>query len=620
MISGVRFVRHCRSLLRSESGLMLYLCFRWLLAKSHGENSDVGRPVSLLELLAKSWSCIEGRLIETLMTRDLSENSAMSNLQLMLASCLLSAIRTISIVAQDLVAIAGLVALLHSFYILYHTPVREWQERLKMWLFLRICQVLRCWTNVVDDKLRLLEDKIAKEADKMLKKQPDRKIRHKLPQQGLDHETIMRELNQCAQNENASCETGKVSGTLYAPSTTSARGVAHSRLMSDVYSYYQWANPLKPGIWPRVNQCEAELIGMTANLFHGPNIGCVTSGGTESILLAVRAHWEYYGRRRGIAHPEVVCGTSAHCALLKACKLLRIRLVTLDCNDGTTFQLSARQVQNRITSNTIMIFASCPSFSQGIIDPITQLSEVATKFDIGLHVDACLGSFVVPFSDFCASEALDFRAPGVTTISADLHKYGLAAKGTSVILFRSKELRRASYFPFSQWSGGLYVTPSLAGSRPGGLVACAWAALISIGEDGYRQNAMQIIQAATKIAKTIEEIPGLILMTPRPTVVVCFGSIDFDIYNIKDDLSEMGWKLNALQNPAAINICITENLLPHVNQFLSDLETVVQKIQSFPGSKKKTTGTSTLYSVAKHLPAAQMDKSLCQFIDASLSP
>lgn len=213
-----------------------------------------------------------------------------------------------------------------------------------MWLFLRICQVLRCWTNVVDDKLRLLEDKIAKEADKMLKKQPDRKIRHKLPQQGLDHETIMRELNQCAQNENASCETGKVSGTLYAPSTTSARGVAHSRLMSDVYSCYQWANPLKPGIWPRVNQCEVELIGMTANLFHGPNIGCVTSGGTESILLAVRAHWEYYGRRRGIAHPEVVCGTSAHCALLKACKLLRIRLVTLDCNDGTTFQLSARQV------------------------------------------------------------------------------------------------------------------------------------------------------------------------------------------------------------------------------------------------------------------------------------
>ena len=267
-----------------------------------------------------------------------------------------------------------------------------------------------------------------------------------------------------------------------------------------------------------------------------------------------------------------------------------------------------------------MIFASCPSFSQGIIDSITQLSEVATKFDIGLHVDACLGSFVVPFSDFCASEALDFRAPGVTTISADLHKYGLAAKGTSVMLFRSKELRRASYFPFSQWSGGLYVTPSLAGSRPGGLVACAWAALISIGEDGYRQNAMQIIQAATKIAKTIEEIPGLILMTPRPTVVVCFGSIDFDIYNIKDDLSEMGWKLNALQNPAGINICITKNLLPHVNQFLSDLEAVVQKTQSFPGSKKKTTGTSTLYSVAKHLPAAQMDKSLCQFIDASLSP
>ena len=511
----------------------------------------------------------------------------------------------ISTITQDVVAIAGISGLLRVGYFLYHFQLSDWKD-----LLLRTC--FQWMKPFINKKLQKISNKILKEADSMLAKEPNRTIRLSLPKNGLGDEIILNELSLCANRENTKCQTGKISGTLY------SGGNKHSELMCKVYEFYLWSNPLKPGVWPRVNQCEAEIVAMTARILNGAPIGCVTSGGTESILTAVRAHVELFGKQRGIACPEIICGSTAHCALNKACEVLNVRLLCIDCDDDNSYELKAAAVEKQITCNTIMIFASAPSFPHGIIDPIDDLSALAKQYDIGLHVDACLGGFILPFcQEDIVPRAFDFRLPGVTSMSADTHKYGHATKGTSVVLFKSSDLQHASYFSYSHWSGGLYITPTFAGSRPGALIACAWAALVSIGESGYQQRAQVIVEAARRIADAIKSIDGLKLMTQNPTIVVCFTSDVFNIYRLKDAMSKIGWSLNPLQQPAAVNICVTENL--DVDDLLRDLRAAVDEVKaSIP--QQKIGGTEMIYKTIRMLPPAAVEFAMHRFTDASLAP
>ena len=521
---------------------------------------------------------------------------------------LLPLINIISTVTQDVVAIAGVFGLLHVGYFLYNFRLSDWKD-------LMLSTIFHSIRPFINKRLQKIANKILKEADSMLAKEPHRTIRLILPETGLADDLILNELKSCALKENTTCETGKISGTLYSV------GNEHSELMCKVYQFYLWSNPLKPGVWPRVNQCEAEIVAMTAkilNLSGAPN-GCVTSGGTESILTAVRAHVELYGKQRGITRPEIICGSTAHCALNKACEVLGVRLVLINCDEESSYELKAAAVQKHITCNTIMIFASAPTFPHGVVDPIDELSTIAKQYDIGLHVDACLGGFVLPF---CQGEmtprAFDFRLHGVTSMSSDTHKYGHATKGTSVVLFKSSELQHASYFAYSKWSGGLYITPTVAGSRPGALIACAWAALLSIGHSGYQQRARVIVEAARRIADAIKSIDGLKLMTPNPTIVVCFTSDLFNIYRLKDKMSKMGWSLNPLQQPAALNICITENL--DVDEFIQDLRSAVDKVAKTDISAPNIGGTEMIYNTVSMLPPAAVEFAMHRFTDASLTP
>ena len=249
---------------------------------------------------------------------------------------------------------------------------------------------------------------------------------------------------------------------------------------------------------------------------------------------------------------------------------------------------------------------------------------MALRYDVGLHVDACLGGFVLPFcsdDDTLPTQIFDFRLKGVTSMSADTHKFGHATKGTSVVLFRTMDLQHASYFPCSTWSGGLYITPTIAGSRPGALIACAWSAMVSIGESGYRRRAKLIVKAARRIAAEIESIEGMKLMTPDPTIVVCFGSDEFNIYNLKDSLSKMGWSLNPLQSPPSINICVTENLVIVLDEFLRDLRSAVDEVKGEVSMRqKKSKGTGAIYETVKILPSGPIEYAMCKFIDATLVP
>lgn len=244
-------------------------------------------------------------------------------------------------------------------------------------------------------------------------------------------------LEKSSKDENKKWEEGLVSGAVYGGEAP------HNEILNKVYSLYSLSNPLHPDIWPKVNQCEAEVIAMTANLLNGGDqnvVGTMTSGGTESIIMAVRAHLEYYGNKRGIEYPCIISSTTAHAGLNKGCEMFGISLIQIDCGDKDGYVLKAAKVRKCMTSNVIMIYSSAPCFPQGVIDPIEELSDLALEYDVGLHVDACLGGFVLPFAKMLNYEIpnFDFGCAGVTSMSADTHKYGYASKGTSVVLYRNK--------------------------------------------------------------------------------------------------------------------------------------------------------------------------------------
>lgn len=449
-----------------------------------------------------------------------------------------------------------------------------------------------------------------------------------LPEEGKNPWLLYEELAEHATQEHKTWQRGKTSGTVY------MEDEKHIQLMNEVYGLYSFANSLHPGMWPKLTQCESELIAMTSHFMHGSGIGCTTSGGTESIMLAIKAHWIYYGKRRGITHPELVCGTTVHAAVDKACEVFGIRKVCINCNDrNTNYTLCPKQVERRITPNTIMIIASAPNYPQGTIDPVEEIGTIAQRYAIGLHVDACLGGFVLPFAEPGTFPIFDFQVPGVTSMSVDTHKFGYAPKGTSVVLYRDKGLRHAQYFCCARWTGGIYATPTFAGSRPSALVGCAWASLVVIGLKGYRERTHQLLTASRTIVSGIRnEIPELFILGPEdmsPTMVVCFGSDTMDVYRVADVMQTKGWALNGLQNPASVHICLTLPIAPHAEQFVQDLKDavalVVQEEQEAmrdtdPSKRKKKQGTAGIYGMTGSIPEGPINDLLKAFIDVGLTP
>ena len=274
-------------------------------------------------------------------------------------------------------------------------------------------------------------------------------------------------------------------------------------------------------------------------------------------------------------------------------------------------------VSRLINSNTVLLVGSAPNFPHGIIDDISSLSKLALKRKIPLHVDCCLGSFLVPFLDKAGfeTELFDFRLKGVTSISCDTHKYGFAPKGNSTCLYRTELLRSYQYFISPDWTGGVYASPSIAGSRPGALIAGCWASLMSVGEVGYIDSCHQIVGAAKKIAEAIRENPSLnndIEVMGNPLVsVVAFTSKTLNIYDIADGMGEKGWHLNALQSPPAIHVAVTLPIVKVWENLVGDLEAVIEgekekervRIVEGKGAKGKAVGDSAaLYGVAGSLP------------------
>lgn len=494
---------------------------------------------------------------------------------------------------------------------------------------LQYCSWAEIKDMVVEAILALNEKGLEKERDKMessLKESmwKERKVVTKvLPKDGMDIDLLLKKITSRANIENKRWENGLVSGIVY------GGDLNHTNLLNQVYGLYSLSNPFHADIWPSINQCEAEVISMTASLLNGRDenvVGTMTSGGTESIVMTVRAHLKLYGMKRGVENPEIISGVTAHAGLNKACEMFNIRLVQIPCGEGTGYKLDAKEVERCMNMNVIMIYSSAPNYPQGVIDPIVDLSAVAMKYGVGLHVDACLGGFVLPFAKMMDYDIpkFDFGCPGVTSISADTHKYGYATKGTSVILYRNKELRRAQYFTYSKWTGGLYTTPTIAGSRAGGLIVCAWASLMAIGETGFKSRVKRILDATKEIANEISQIKGLKLLGCDPTphaMIVCFTSTkgsDLDIYQVAEVMTKRHWSLNSLQNPASIHLCVTLKTIEHKEMFINDLRNCVKELLDNP-RKIKEGGSAAIYGVCESMPAGPVNELLMVYTDVTLS-
>ncbi|VUZ43357.1 unnamed protein product [Hymenolepis diminuta] len=391
-------------------------------------------------------------------------------------------------------------------------------------------------------------------------------------------------------------------------------------LLVEIQKRYLWSNPLHVDAFPAVRRMEAEVVKMCIDLFHGDSecCGTMTSGGTESLLLACLAY-RNRAYKLGIRNPEIVVPVSVHASFDKAGTLMNIKIKKVPL-DPVTFKVDLKAMRQAITRRTCLLVGSAPQFPQGIIDDIEGIAELGMSYDIPVHVDSCLGGFLVPFMDEAGYSLapFDFRLPGVTSISCDTHKYGFAAKGTSVIMYRNKEFRKNQFFLVPNWTGGIYASPTFAGSRSGALIAASWAALMYFGREGYVKSSKRIISTARKIAEGVASIPGLRVLGDPQVSVIAFTSDVFDIYQLAELVSRNSdgspnWSLNALQYPSAVHFCVTDvHTQPGLAQrFLDDLRDAAERLIKEP--KKEVSGMAAIYGMCAQIP----DRTLVSTVVAS---
>ena len=464
-----------------------------------------------------------------------------------------------------------------------------------------------------------------------------------LPKEGWTEQQVRAELEKLGGMEHTRWEDGLVSGAVY------HGGNELIKLQSEAFERFSVANPIHPDVFPGVRKMEAEIVAMVLAMYNAPagGAGVTTSGGTESILMACLSARQKARAERGVTEPEMyvqqgfvrasadwcrIIPDTAHAAFRKAGAYFGIKVHLVAC-PAPTHSVHIPSVSRLINSNTILLVGSAPNFPHGIFDDITSLSRLALrkKGSLPLHVDCCLGSFLVPFLTRAGFPTVpfDFTLKGVTSISCDTHKYGFAPKGNSVLLYRSSALRTYQYFVSPDWSGGVYASPGIAGSRPGSLIATCWASLMSQGESGYIDSCHKIVNAAKKIEATLRQHPSLrddLTVMGKPLVsTIAFTSKSLNVYDLADAMSGKGWHLNALQRPPAIHVTVTLPIVAAVDRLVGDLIAAVEeekekervRVVEGKGAKGEAKGqAASLYGVAGSLPNPCVVNSLAEgFLD-----
>lgn len=403
-------------------------------------------------------------------------------------------------------------------------------------------------------------------------------VNRTMPEQGRSYDDILAELTEMATEEDKSWETGQISGSYYCGDHD------HYDFMTKAFGLFAHVNALQRDVCPSATKFEGEIIAMALDMMHAEAVtdttpvGMITSGGTGSIthaMLAYREHSDLIAQGRT---PNVIKPETAHPAFNKACHMfgIELRTVPVGIETGT---VDPADVAALIDDNTVAIIGSACNYGYGTVDPITELGELALDRGVGLHVDGCLGGFILPWGQDLGYDIplFDFRVPGVTSISADTHKYGYGLKGTSTVMFRDKALRNSQYFYLTDWSGGKYCSPGMDGSRSVGLIAATWASMVANGREGYRSTAKSIFATAAEMQDAVRSHPEL-KMVGKPTFLFSFYSDDFDIYHVNDFMGLRGWRFNGQQYPNSIHMAVTgpQTRVGVTEKFASDLAEAVE--------------------------------------------
>ena len=411
-----------------------------------------------------------------------------------------------------------------------------------------------------------------------------------------EHTNILSKMEQNLSNDNKKIQSGKLTGSVYCLNNK-IKSIAGETAKMFLYS-----NLLHPDLYTYTRYLESELIKLGVQLFNGGKDACgVTSnGGTMSILNAIYAYTNR-GKKLGIKHPEIIMSITAHCAFEKACELFGVKCIKIPL-DKKNYKINISLVEKNINKNTICLVGSFPNFPHALNDDIESLSKLGLKYNIPVHCDCCLGGFLVAFHEragITETPGFDFRLKGVTSISADLHKYGLCPKGISLLLFSKHEFRQNLFFVYPRWPGGTYITPGFEGSRTGALIAASYAILTSMGMKFYADSAKEIHDAVIKTKNFIKKNCDLIEVIGDP--FICGVSFTGKyIGNFYDMINEKGFNVNYLTNPEGIGYIYTSANVHNAEDYMKCLKEINDKLKI--EKPKKTSDVVKLYGLSYTLP------------------
>lgn len=404
----------------------------------------------------------------------------------------------------------------------------------------------------------------------------------KIPDEGVAKEKIVKTLRSY-KRKDLDWKSGRVMGFVYYPGEK-----AHD-VIDEAYTMYLTENGLDPTSFPSLLRLENEIVGMTADLLRGDKevVGNFTSGGTESLILAVKTARDYArATRPHIKEPEMVLPITAHASFYKAAHYLNVKPVVTPVHDHS-FRADVQAMREAITENTILLVGSAPSYAHGVIDPIEEIGRLALEKNLLFHVDACVGGMHLSYMrrmGFGVPD-FDFTVPGVTSLSVDLHKYGYAAKGASVILYKNKDLRRHQMFACSRWTGYTVVNPAVTSSKTGGPMAAAWAVMNYLGDKGYMEIVREVMDATTLLIDGINRIEGLqVLGKPDMCMfAVTSTSEKINVYRLSDELKKKNWYVQPQfrrgNSPSNIHISMSRSNVPMAQAFLKDFEETVEELR-----------------------------------------
>ena len=404
----------------------------------------------------------------------------------------------------------------------------------------------------------------------------------KIPEKGMAKEDIFRTL-ESYKGQDLDWKSGRVLGYIYYPGKK-----AHD-VIDEAYTAYLTENALDPTTFPSTLRLENEVVGMVANLLRGDEnvVGNFTSGGTESLILAVKTARDHArATRPHIKEPEMVLPVTAHASFYKAAHYLNVKPVVTPVHDDS-FLADVDAMRDAITDNTILLVGSAPGYAHGVVDPISEIAKLALENNLLCHVDGCVGGIHLSYMrklGFPLPE-FDFTVPGVTSISADLHKYGYAAKGASVILYKNKELRKHQIFGCSRWTGYTVINAAVTSSKTAGPMAAAWAVMRYLGDEGYLEIVREVMAATQVVIDGVNRIDGVKVLGKPNMCMFSFASTSqkINVYRLADALKKKGWFLQPqfkrANSPANLHISMNRSTVHQAKAFLKDFEETIEELK-----------------------------------------